>query len=56
MSGLTPADYYIVALEKVDSGQLGDPDYLESLKTKATAISIREGESRTVDLKIATVP
>jgi hypothetical protein len=33
MSGLTPADYYIVALEKVDSGQR-NPDYLESLKTK----------------------
>lgn len=56
MSGLTPADYYIIALEKIDPGQIGDPDFLESIKTKATAITIREGESRTVDLKIATVP
>jgi hypothetical protein len=56
MNGLTPSDYYIIALEKVDPGQVGDSDFLDSIKAKATAITIREGESRTVDLKIATIP
>jgi hypothetical protein len=40
----------------VEPGQIGDPDFLESIRTKATAVTIREGEARTLDLKIATVP
>ena len=54
ISGLAPGDYYIVALDKIDPGQLGDPEFLDVVRAKATAITIREGETRTVDLKINT--
>jgi len=54
MSGLAPGDYYVIALDKVEPGQISDPDFLETIRTKATAITLREGETRTVDLKINT--
>jgi len=56
ISGLAPSEYYVVAVEKADPGQVTDPEFLEAIRTKATAITIREGESRTVDLKITAVP
>jgi hypothetical protein len=52
MSGMAPAEYYVIALDKVDPNQVGDPDFLDSIKARATAITIRDGEARTVDLKL----
>ncbi len=54
ITGLPPGDYYIVAVDKIDLGQSSDPDFLNSIIIKATAVSIREGDTRTVDLKITT--
>jgi Carboxypeptidase regulatory-like domain len=54
ITGLAPGDYYIVALDKIEQGQATDPEFLDAIKTKATAIAIREGETRTLDLKIAS--
>jgi len=52
MSGLAPSDYYVVALEKLDPGQITDPEFLDAIRIRATPITIREGETRTIDLKI----
>jgi protocatechuate 3,4-dioxygenase beta subunit len=54
ITGLPPGDYYIIALDKIDPGQSSDPDFLDVVRIKTTAVSIREGDTRTVDLKIAT--
>jgi hypothetical protein len=54
INALPPGDYYIVALDKIDPGQISDPDFLEAIRTKATAFTIREGETRTMDLRINT--
>jgi hypothetical protein len=56
IAGLAPSDYYIVALDKLDPSQVTDPEFLDAIRTRATAITIREGETRTVDLKLSTVP
>ena len=56
ISGLPPSDYYVVALEKIDPGQMTDPDFLDAIRIRAIPITIREGETRTVDLKISQVP
>ena len=56
ISGLPPSDYYVVALEKIDPGQMTDPDFLDAIRIRAIPITIREGETRTVDLKVAQVP
>jgi protocatechuate 3,4-dioxygenase beta subunit len=54
ISGLAPGDYYIIALDKIEQGQSSDPDFLEAIRTRATAITVHEGETRTVDLRIST--
>jgi hypothetical protein len=54
ITGLPPGDYYIVAIDKIEPGQSSDPDFLETVRSNATAVSIREGDSRTVDLKLRT--
>jgi hypothetical protein len=56
ISGLPPSDYYVVALDKIDPGQMTDPDFLEAIRIRAIPITLGEGETRTVDLKISQVP
>ena len=51
---LPPGDYYVIALDKLEPGQQGDPDFLDTIRTKATVVTIREGDARTVDLKVNT--
>ncbi|MGH9143902.1 MAG: carboxypeptidase regulatory-like domain-containing protein [Vicinamibacterales bacterium] len=53
ISGLPPGDYYVIALDKIEPGRFSDPDFLETIRTKATAITIQEGETRTLELRIA---
>jgi hypothetical protein len=55
ISGLAPSDYYVVALDKIEPGQTADPEFLDAIRARATPVTIREGETRTVDLRIATV-
>jgi hypothetical protein len=52
ISGLPTGDYYIVALDRVDGGEAGDPEFLERIRTKASRLSLNEGETKTVDLKV----
>jgi Carboxypeptidase regulatory-like domain len=54
ISGLAPGEYYIVALDKIEQGQSSDPDFLDAIRVKATAVTVHEGETRTVDLRIST--
>jgi hypothetical protein len=54
VSGLPPGDYYAVALDYVDSTEWTDPEYLDRIRSKATDVSINEGESKSVDLRITT--
>jgi hypothetical protein len=49
---LRPGDYFIAAVEYVEQGQWLDPEYLETLRGRATRFTISEGESRTIDLKL----
>jgi protocatechuate 3,4-dioxygenase beta subunit len=54
ISGLPPGDYYIIALDRIDTGEAGDPEFLERIRTKASRLSLDEGETKTLDLKINT--
>src|SRR6185369_8500855 len=33
IGGLPPGDYYVIAIDKIESGQSSDPDFLESIRT-----------------------
>ena len=50
--GLPPGEYYAVAVDYVEPGEGGDPEFLERIRPKATSFSLGDGETRTVDLKI----
>ncbi len=49
---LPPAAYLIVALEYLDEGDASDPKFLESLRAAAVRVSLDEGASKTVELKL----
>jgi hypothetical protein len=56
VSGLPSGDYYAIAIESADSSDWTNPEYLERLRGKATSVTVDEGETRSVDLKINTIP
>ncbi len=54
LKNLPAGGYYVVALDYIAQGEWGDPDVLDRLKNKATRVSIRDGDTRTLDLKLAS--
>jgi hypothetical protein len=52
--GLPPGEYHIVALDYVDADQWTEPEYLERIRGKATSVTIGEGETKSIELKINT--
>ena len=52
--GLPPLERYLaVAVQGLEDGQAGDPEFLASVKDAATSFSLNEGESRALDLRFA---
>jgi hypothetical protein len=51
---LQPGDYYAVAVEYFDQNRRADPSYLEELSSGAVRFNLREEETKSVDLRIAT--
>lgn len=51
---LAPADYYAIAVDRIDAGQWTDPDFLESIRSRASTLSLMEGETKVVDLKLVS--
>ena len=52
VNGLPPGEYYVVALDYVDSNDWSDAEFLDGVRTKATPLTIGEGEVKSVDLRI----
>jgi len=52
VKNLPAGGYYAVAVDYIAQGEWGDPDLLERLKSKATHITLDEGETKSIDLKI----
>jgi protocatechuate 3,4-dioxygenase beta subunit len=50
--GIRPGDYYAVALEYVDDNRRGDRAYYEELVPDAVRVSLGEGETKALDLKL----
>jgi hypothetical protein len=54
LTGLPPGQYHVLALDYVDTNEWNDPEFLDRVRSKATPVSINEGETKSVDLKITT--
>jgi protocatechuate 3,4-dioxygenase beta subunit len=52
LSALPPGEYYVIALDYLDQDAWTEPEYLERVRNRATSVSINEGETKTVDLRI----
>jgi Carboxypeptidase regulatory-like domain len=52
ITGLPPGEYYIIALDRVEIGESSDPEFLEKIHTRASRLSLNEGETKTVDLRV----
>jgi hypothetical protein len=52
VTGLPAGEYYIIALDRIDSGEVNDPEFLERIRQRASTISLNEGETKTMDLKV----
>ncbi|HXI31786.1 MAG TPA: carboxypeptidase-like regulatory domain-containing protein, partial [Vicinamibacterales bacterium] len=55
VTGLAPADYSVIAIERVETpGQWNDPEFLQRLSPKASGVTLMEGETRTIELKLSS--
>jgi len=54
LTGLPPDDYYVVALDYVETGEEYDPEQLEKWKSLATRVTLADAESKPLALKLAS--
>ena len=52
VTGLPPEDYMAIALQGLEDGQAGDPDFLASIKDQASKFALGDGETKAVDVKL----
>ena len=51
--GLPPYDDYLaVAVQGLEDGQAGDPDFLATVRDQAAPLALKEGETRTLNLRV----
>lgn len=53
IEAVRPGDYLAVAVENVESWQLQDPEYLATLRDRATRVTVHEGQPVQLMLKLA---
>ena len=53
VQGLPEGTYLAAALEYMEPGEEGNPDFLEKLKPLATRVSVADGEKQTLTLKLS---
>ena len=54
--GLPPEDYFIIAVPGIVANEWQDPEFLQQLRPQATTLTLLEGESKTVELKLKRRP
>ena len=52
--GLPPGDYLLTVVEVVEQGEWFDPRFLDDLRRRAARVSLRDGESKSLDLGLET--
>ena len=54
MSGLPPSENYLVAaVQGLEDGQAGDPEFLATIKELATRFTLADGETKAVDVRLS---
>jgi hypothetical protein len=55
LTALPSADYLIAAVQGLEDGQAGDPEFLASIRDGAASFELAEGETKAVDVKLRAV-
>ena len=50
----SPEQYLVVAVQGLEDGQAGDPEFLAAVRDSATKFDLGEGETKAVDVKLAS--
>jgi hypothetical protein len=53
LRALPPGRYLVIGVDYLETGDEQDPEILETLRRKATTLTIGEGETKTLNLKLA---
>lgn len=53
---LPAGSYCAVAMDYIEPGEATDPEFLERVQPGATTFSLNEGETKTLDLKLTSLP
>ena len=56
VTGLPPGDYLAFAGNAIDPGEANTVEFLDRIERQATRVSLNEGETKTLDLKLSPVP
>jgi len=56
ISGLPPEEYLAIALPNVIGAEFFNPEFLQQLRVQATPVSLGEGETKTIELKLKRRP
>jgi hypothetical protein len=51
--GLPPGRYVAVALDYIEPGEESNPETLEQLRSRGTSLTLRDGETHALDLKVS---
>ena len=54
VTGLPAGEYYAIALDYVDFGEMNDPEFLDRIKDRATVFTLDDGGTKVLDLKISS--
>jgi len=54
ITGLPAGEYYAVALDYVDFGDMNDPEFLDRIKDRATMLQMDDGGAKVLDLKLSS--
>jgi len=54
VTALPAESYLVVALQGLEDGQAGDPEFLATVKDLATKLDLGDGETKAVDVKLST--
>ncbi|HXT31039.1 MAG TPA: carboxypeptidase-like regulatory domain-containing protein [Vicinamibacterales bacterium] len=52
LTGVRPGEYFAIAVPSIQPWQTADPEFLGSLKDRATRIAVHEGEAAQISLKL----
>ena len=55
-SGLPATEYLVIAVDSIDPNEVNDPELLGRLEPRASRFLLGEGETKTLDLKLGSVP